>query len=373
VLAAGFVAGELWSLAFGLPVAALQAVAVAVVWLHARSDPTARARSRSALVAIVMGTALFVPWLPTMLRSTASSSPFWTGPPGRTAPLETLAAMFVGTSPVPAVVGTALVIGLLGYGLERLLRGRHPRLDDRDGRLLGALLLMGIALVPLIWIGSFVRSVYDQRYFGAAMAPSALAIAAGWTALVSRVRAQRPTALGSWRRWGLPLAGVAVAGCVTLGSGLALADSLRGVGLAPSGAVMGYLREHMRAGDVVIAVDARSYFPIAYLADRSRSPITLPGQIWYWQSPGEPGYDGGSLVAAVHSLASSLVNDPRWPKIIPGLQPGGHVWLVILANGDHAQIDFAPLRRHGLREVDRIFIQPGIEVAQIRRLDQAAP
>ena len=370
LLAAAFVAGELWSLAFGLPVAALQAIAVAIVWLHARSDPAGRARARSALIAIVGGAALFIPWLPALLRSAASSSSFWTGPPGRTALLETFAAMFVGTSLLPAVVGTTLLLALLASGLERLLRGRHPSLDDGDARLLGALVLMGIALVPLIWIGSYVRSVYDQRYFGAAIAPSALAIAAGWTALVSRRRAQRPTALGGWCRWGLPLAGVAVTVCVTLGSGLALADSLRGVGLAPSSAVMGYLREHMRAGDVVIAVDARSYFPIAYLAERSRSPITLPGQIWYWRSPGEPGYDGGSLVSADHSLVSSLVSDPRWPGVIPGLQAGGRVWLVALANGSHPQIDFAPLQRPGLREADRVFIQPGTDVAQIRRLDQ---
>jgi hypothetical protein len=164
---------------------------------------------------------------------------------------------------------------------------------------------------------------------------------------------------------------VAVAGCVVAGSGLAFADSFRGIQLAPSNAVMHYLQDHVRESDVVIAVDARSYFPIAYLADRSQSPTNLPGPIWYWRSPGEPAYDGGSLVPADDSLASSLVNDPRWPRVIPGLQPGGHVWLVALANGDHDQIDFAPLRQPGLHEADRIFIRPGIEVAQIRRLDQA--
>jgi 4-amino-4-deoxy-L-arabinose transferase-like glycosyltransferase len=97
LLAAAFVAGELWSLDFGLPVAALQAIAVAITWLHARSDPAARS-ARSALAAIIVGAALFVPWLPSLFRSAASSSPFWTGPPGRTAPLETFAAMFVGAS-----------------------------------------------------------------------------------------------------------------------------------------------------------------------------------------------------------------------------------------------------------------------------------
>jgi hypothetical protein len=165
--------------------------------------------------------------------------------------------------------------------------------------------------------------------------------------------------------------GAAVAGCVVAGSGLAFADSFRGVQLAPSSAVMRYLEEQMNVGDVVIAVDARSYFPIPYLADRSQSPTNLPGPIWYWRSPGEPAYAGGSLVPAEDSLASSLVNDPLWPRLIPRLRPGGHVWLVGLANGDHDQIDFAPLQHPGLREADRIFIRPGIEVAQVRRLDQA--
>jgi len=76
LLAAAFVAGELWSLAFGLPVAALQALAVAIVWLHARSDPAARARARSALAAIIAGAALFAPWVPSLFRAAASSSPF---------------------------------------------------------------------------------------------------------------------------------------------------------------------------------------------------------------------------------------------------------------------------------------------------------
>jgi 4-amino-4-deoxy-L-arabinose transferase-like glycosyltransferase len=369
LLTAAFVAGELWSLAFGLPVAALQAIAVAITWLHARPDPAARSRARYALGAIIVGAALFVPWLPSLFRSAASSSPFWTGPPGRTAPLETFATMFVGTALVPAVLGTTVLLLLLGYGLDRLLRGRHPDLEDGDARLLGALLLMGILLIPTIWIGSHVRSVYDQRYFGAALAPAALAVAAGWTALVSRVAS--PVGGGAWQRWRLRLAGVAVPACVVVGSGLAVADSFRGIQLAPSNAVMHYLQDHVRVGDAVIAIDARSYFPIAYLADRSRSPTNLPGPIWYWRSPGEPAYDGGSLVPAEDSLASSLVNDPRWPRVIPGLRPGGHVWLVALANGDHDQIDFAPLRHPGLYEADRIFIRPGIEVAQIRRLDQA--
>jgi 4-amino-4-deoxy-L-arabinose transferase-like glycosyltransferase len=116
LLAAAFVAGELWSLAIWLPVASLQAIAVAITWIHARPDPAARSRARSALAAIIVGAALFVPWLPSVFRSAAGSSPFWTGPPGRTAPLETFAAMFVGTSLVPAVLGSTLLVLLLGYG-----------------------------------------------------------------------------------------------------------------------------------------------------------------------------------------------------------------------------------------------------------------
>jgi hypothetical protein len=81
------------------------------------------------------------------------------------------------------------------------------------------------------------------------------------------------------------------------------------------------------------------------------------------------------------TAALSCRRRPRWRAawstiadgrgVIPGLRPGGHVWLVALADGDHDQIDFAPPRHHGLHEADRIFIRPGSEVAQIPRLDQA--
>jgi len=364
VLAAAFVAGELWSLAFGLPVAGLQGMAAGLFWIHGRADPSARRRALSAMASIVAGTVLFVPWLPALLGSATSSTSFWTGPPARAAVLETFAAMLVGTSPLPvAVVGATLLLALLAMGLERLLRGRHPALQADDARLLGAVLVMGVAIVPIIWGGSYVRSVYDQRYFGAAVAPAAMAIAAGWTALQPGLDG------GGSRRWALRAGGLVAAGCVLAGSVVSIADSVSGRGLAPSSAVMAFLESHVRLGDSVIAVDARSYFPLAYLAGRARAPDPLPVPIWYWHSPGEPTYDGGSLVSPDDTLANSLVYDPSWPWVIPGLKPGGHVWIVALANGGNDQIAFAPLHRPGLRETERILIQRGTEIAQVRRLD----
>jgi hypothetical protein len=131
------------------------------------------------------------------------------------------------------------------------------------------------------------------------------------------------------------------------------ANWVSGRGLAPARAAGLALSQHVRAGDVVLVADARSYFPVAYLVGREFDPITLPAPVRYWRSTSEAGFSGGDLVAPDDSVAEDQSLDPG---DLPGLSPTGSIWLVAIADPQGELRSFTPLADGRVIELERFVV-----------------
>jgi mannosyltransferase len=349
------VAAELWTFSFGLPVAALQLVVSAVPWMRHR-----RIEHTLAPAAIVAGGATFLPWLPTTL--VASGHPFWTPPPPIWHIGETFAVMIGGGHP-PWVLGACVVFVLAGVGVAVLFRARAAVLPETDemqatGPLLGGGVIAGLALVPLVWTYSQFHSFYDSRYFGASLAPLALAAAIGCCWAFDRIQPVLARTIAS-----IVLAVLLVGGAFTW-----LDEWRTEVGLAPAQELLAALQREMHPGDVALSLDARSYFQLAYLLGRETSPARLPGPLLAWDSGNEPYYFGQSLLSPQTLVSAGETNAVGWKASLPGLAPGGRIWLIALANGATEDLAFEPLVDGELHEIDRVLISPRGETGQLREL-----
>jgi len=123
----------------------------------------------------------------------------------------------------------------------------------------------------------------------------------------------------------------------------------------------------MRPGDVLLAVDARSYFPLAYESGRSSHPTTLPGPLWFWDDGSEPAFFGSGLIDASRSVVPRIAE--RGGRLtIPGLAPNGSIWIVPLTNDDYELGTFAPLARGEVVEVSRTVVRGGGYTTPVVRL-----
>lgn len=350
------IAAELWTFSFGLPVVALQFAASTVGWFRNR-----RMANALAPVAIVAGGAAFLPWLPTTIAS-AGGRQFWTPTP-HLADLGYPFTLMIGGWDVPWVLGASIALVVAGVGVVVLASGRVPVLEDVGPRssgmpLLGAAVIAGLALVPLVWLYSQFHSFYDSRYFGASVAPLAMAAAAGFNWAFTRSRPR----VGTW------VAGISLA-LLLLGGTLAWLDNWKSeVALAPARELLEVLEQRMRVGDVALAIDARSYFPLAYLEGREEMPVRLPGPLFSWYSSREPFYYGQSLLSPETLVSHSETDSAGWYASLPGLQPGGMVWLIALANGASEDLGFQPLEAGELSKLERIVVAPAGEPGQLVEL-----
>ena len=372
------VAGQLWTLAYGIPIAGLQGLVVVAALLRpgwvtgdAQEARAIRGRAAWALGALVLAGVSFLPWLPNMLRFATSGEAFWTPTPGWFDWALTFGTMIVGWRPIEQeywqrVAWIALSLALVGLGLLLV-----ARLAAR--RLLGWSLLAGAGLVVLLWAVSQSRSVYDSRYFGAAVVPVALALAAGIEGLAGAVarRAEHRAGLAATLRFVARGALVAFVGLVMLRSvDLWLEDWREDRYVAPARQLVAALRERVRPGDVLLASDARSYFPVAYLMDRAADRgDPLPAPLLTWDSGREPFYRAQSLIEEGRILRHGSVRQRGWRAALPQLAPDGRLWLLVVANGRNPDIDFEPLERGEVREVERSIVSAPTEVSQIRRLE----
>jgi hypothetical protein len=263
----------------------------------------------------------------------------------------------------PWTVGAYLVFALAAIGVVALVRGRvpiqeRPAGSDRSVPILGLAVIAGLALVPAVWLYSQFHSFYDSRYFGAALAPLALATAAGWCWASSRI-----TPVLAKRT-----AGVVVAVLILGGTVAWLNDWRAEFGLAPGRELVTALEERMRPGDVALSLDSRSYFQVAYLLGRDRMPERLPGPLFSWKPDSEPFYFGGNLLPPEAVLSANEIRADGWRASLPGLAPGGRIWLVALANGATEDLGFQPLDAGELREIGRLFLAPAGEAGQLREL-----
>lgn len=330
------VAGELWTLPTGVVVFGLQAAVVgALAWRRQRG-------TRAAGIALAIGFAAFLPWMPRLLSVATDGRPFWTPTPDPGALLTTLAVAFGGWEPSPGWVAVLPLAILAVVGFRAIFRNRSA------DRLATALTISaGTALVLAWWVGSFWRSAHDSRYLGAAVPPLAMAISVGVEALAARL--QR----AGWTPLALRGTGVALLLLVGAGTATFEANWVSGEGQAPARAAALLLEERVQAGDVVLVADARTYFPMAYLLERRSEPIELPAPLRYWRSGLGPAYTGGDLISGDLTIQPDASLDSGG---LAGLSPTGSIWLVALTDPEGEVDRFTPLADGRVAEVERVEI-----------------
>lgn len=414
---AGAVAGEVWTLPVGLPAAALQALVALGAYVSVRrsdtrrlvpvgvaaavpsspgSDavrPRQRAGAAWATAAIALGGLTFLPWLPNILPAATSGEAYWTPPPGTFDWAVTWGTMLVGWREDLAGWKEYRAVGLAvaGLGVLWLVRSR-----TRELRLLGWCVAAGMALTVALWGVSLVRSIYDTRYLVASLPPFAIALAAGAEAiagLLQRLLPRRETEQGASRPAAAPpwpaaksagptpwpavmrvlLAAFVLAAAVPQ-TRVWLDDWRREVGLGPTRELVRALAPRLHPGDVVLSLDARTFFTLAYESEmlaRRGDPLAAP--LRNWDSGHEPFYRGQALIRDDETITAAEVAARGWRRSLPELGPEGNVWLVAIADGWKERLGFAPLESGQLRELDRIVTRRSDEVAQARRLEVRTP
>jgi mannosyltransferase len=341
------VAGELWTSAYGIPQAGLQFVAVVVAWRLGAPGPWKR-----ALAAIAVGLISFAPWAPNLLGFTAGSSSFWTPRPDLGSIYYTFQRWLSdGYGDLTSRLGIAGMVAA-AVGLLVLAFGSAGRLRS-DGARFALFAVLSLALEPAVWLGSQIHPAFDPRYFGAVL--PALAGCAG-AGIVWLSRSRRIHLHDAWMLIPLPF--------MLFASVFSVSTWRSGTDLAPAEEMTRALAVEMRPGDVVIAVDARSYFPMAYVAERATGSVALPGPVLCWDSGDQPYYNGGALVpaGAIVGAGSSLRSQ------LPQLGPSGRIWLVTLANGKNQNVNFRPLDDGAVVQLSVVYVNPDGETGQIREL-----
>jgi len=363
-------AGELWTLSLGLPTAFLQFVVAAAAGLGATRLGGVRAGliRRGALQAagaIVAGGLLFLPWLPAALRSAVAGEPFWTPPPGSFDWAETwLTAVLGWRTDLPAwdlARGVIVLSALLGVGA--LARTPRP-----DARILALAIAAGMALTIIIWAVSTVRSIYDTRYLGASLPPVVLAVTAGIRA-IGRLPVRRASVVPRAAALGLA---VTLLGLSTLGTIRWLDDWRAQTGLAPATELATEIRGRARPNDLLLTIDPRSYFPMAYALERvGQADGGQDLLLKTWDRGDEPFYRGLTLIDEDHVVRRLDVLQSGWRGALPELRPGGRIWLVAAANAAREDLGFRPLEDAELVEIDRIVVRRGTDAAQARLVELA--
>jgi hypothetical protein len=356
LLAAIAVAAELWTLPVGVGVFVLQASVVGIMLLR-----RPHAGSRTAAAALIAGLLAFTPWMPRMLAAVDAGQPFWTPTPNLGDLPETFAVAFTGQAPSPAWLAVLPLAGLAALGLWVLFHDR-PIHAGPDHLVTALSIGAGSALILLWWTISHWRSAYDARYLGAAMPPLAMAIAVGWERLASG-RCISPRRNSMTRVVGAVLVALVATGTVVFEAGW-----ISGTGLAPARAASLLLSQRVRAGDVVLVADARSYFPVAYLVERESDPLAVAGPVRYWRRPDEPAFSGGALVPA-----NAAVPSDTWlePGQLAGLSPTGSIWLVAITDPQGELRAFTPLADGRVTELERLTVRDHGASGLILRLKPA--
>jgi 4-amino-4-deoxy-L-arabinose transferase-like glycosyltransferase len=371
------VGGEVWTLSLGIPNAGLQLAfaLVALAWLR-------RWASVLAAGCVVIGVVSLAPWLPNLIATATNGQPFWTPRPDVGALATTFRTWFVG-QPGDAWALVLLYVGVALFGLVWMLHGvPEERPTDSDGlrparsspraRLLALALVLDFGLVPAVWAYSQLHSIYDPRYLGAAVPPFAIAVGASAVSLGrllrNRFRAARFTPNGLLASlFVLPLI------CATaFASGQSVLASSHDAGSDPGRQVAQELATLVQPGDVVVAVNAQSYFPLAYYLETTGEAQRLGIQLYDWHAPTASLFTGWADIDSSARIEPTTVDRVGWRSAVH-LGPGRSIWVVSLVDSDHERICFSPLETGQLREVDRIIVHGYDVVAQIRKAVPSGP
>ncbi len=177
----------------GIPTAGLQG-ALALAALAIRGSTGGRA----ALLGIVLGCVTFLPWLSIQLGVAFNGQAFWSPVPSPLLLPYAFDAQLMGRGHTrfAATLAGLPLLAVAAVGVLDLVRGRAGAIAETKGdRFLGWTLTFALALIPLAWLYSQVRSVWDVDYFGSTIAPLGLALAAGGRALARRLPEYRTQVL----------------------------------------------------------------------------------------------------------------------------------------------------------------------------------
>ncbi len=400
--------GELWTLAFGIPIAALQVAFAGSVAMAsivgprepgrstseetARSGPAAATRWQAriprgpvlAIAAIAVGALVFLAWLPALLSVATNGQPFWTGRPTIAAFAQTFGLIIGLQGPwiftavadcIAAILAVAGIVGLLGLGRRSAgpaaaVVGMATEEDDTDRdrrRWFGVALIFALALCPIVWIYSQIRPIYDARYFGAIAPPLCLLIAAGVPAVTRRLGSRVVPSI---------LLIVVLATMAAGGLDFVQMNSVSN-DLDPAQETVARLIASTSPGDVVIATDARTFFPIDYYLERAGGEQAYGLRLYDWYGPGQPFFYGTYLISSDRVVTPNLVGRVGWRRALPALRSGGSIWLITITAGTRADIGFSPIAAEQLIEQSRQLVQrPGDlsgRAGQILRLTIASP
>ena len=215
-----------------------------------------------------------------------------------------------------------------------------------DDRFLAWTLTFALALIPLAWLYSQFHSVWDVEYFGNILPAMAIALAAGGRAIARRMRGRGTQAL--------------VVFCavifVVMGSSSVqrLGQRLADEDLTPARQVYDQLATQVHDGDVVLAIDSRSYFALDYLVARRSDPLPLAAPLYTWDNGAEPFFYGQGLVPPDRLIEPPWVGGQGgWGGAFPGLTSGGRVFLIDLEDDGLDAIGFGPLDDGQLKQTAR--------------------
>jgi hypothetical protein len=331
------VAGALWTMPTAIGVVGLQAGVIAILALKGNRG------ARAAAAALALGVVAWLPWLPSLLRSASAARGYWTEPPTLDSVPHSLQILLGGVVASPALYLVPLLLAVAAIGLADLFLRKGPA-----ARVTAFVILGGIALIGAWFAASLVRSAFDARYLGPELPFLAMAIGAG---------AERLWQMGKrFVRGEVGLALLALLAVLYASGSVMHLDEITGA-VAPTRAVVLELDRRVHAGDLVLAVDARTYFPLAYgVAQPDGRSLAAP--VRYWRSGREPAYFGGGLIDPADTITPERsMRADRF--VLPGLAAGGSIWVVALTNGVHELDRFGPLAAGEAEVVDRIQVRFG--------------
>jgi hypothetical protein len=344
------IGGELWTMPTGLVAFGLQAAVVAIL-----AGRPGGAGVRAAAWSLAGGALLFIPWVPRLADLVVQARPFWTPRPD----LQDLAASFGGLLGSEAQIPLAAILGVVGLVVAAIGINAIARSERADARATALMVVGGIGVIVAWWLASLVRPAFDVRYMGPAVPPFSIAVAAGVAAVVRRAGGSR-----AGRR--SIAAGGALALALVVWSAVQFEARLIGGPVAPAEAAVALLAQRVSAGDLILVADARSFFPIAYLVERTSDPVTVPAALRYWRSGAERAYTGGDLVPSAMSISPST----RLNELLAS--PASGIWLVAIADPEREVAHFISMTRLSLTEVERYTVRHNMASGMVVHF-QAAP
>jgi hypothetical protein len=151
-----------------------------------------------------------------------------------------------------------------------------------------------------------------------------------------------------------------------------VSDASGDTGLDPGRQVAQRLETLVKPGDVVVAANAQSFFPLSYYLYETGAAQRLGIALFDWHPPTAAFFTGWADIDPRQLIEPATVARVGWRAAI-GLAPEGSIWVVSLVNADREQIYFSPLDQGQLVQLERILVAGNGRVGQIRRVVPAAP